>query len=303
MLLGPINAACAPLSEEIHTEVAPAVGKSLTGDSAPPETTETIPELEATVSEPDTEISNGYSFWPWKEGEAAKPPPVKPYKLPTLSGDNLDYHDKPAPLVKAPAIDAEAVYDYVLACYPEKSKWNLDVNLRAQLASTPDSILSSDGSNSTELGSSYVAIVANMPLYSITELNREREREHARRQEVAGVVSDFIAALASRNHAIRELALYRSLEARSSLRVQQGIAESTEQVTYLEKVAASHEALIKQEAKIMDTRLKLAGMCDPANADTLNTWLKRVSAVPRKETPSSQPLSLTERGAKQEPAE
>ncbi len=141
---------------------------------------------------------------------------------------------------------------------------------------------------STELGSSYVAIVASMPLYSMTELNREREREHARRQEVAGVVADFIAAIASRNHAIRELALYRSLEARSSLRVQQGIAESTEQVKYLEKVAASHEALIKQEAKIMDTRLKLSGMCDPVNAKAINTWLKQVSAVPQKEPAAAQ---------------
>jgi hypothetical protein len=280
VLLGPINAACAPFSGETLPEPLPLTEKSLSGDSAQPEAIKPIPEL---LENPTTPPETGYSFWPWKEGEAAKPPPVKPYKLPTLSGDNLDYHDKPAPLVKAPAIDAEAVYDYVLACYPEKSQWNLDVNLRAQLASTPDSILSSDGTSTTELGSSYVAIVANMPLYSITELNREREREHARRQEVAGIVSDFIAAIASRNHAIRELALYRSLEARSSLRVQQGISESTEQVKFLEKVAASHETLIKQEAKIMDTRLKLSGMCDPANADTLNTWLKQVSAVPRRE--------------------
>lgn len=287
VLLAPINSACAPLQGETHREPPLSTEKSLTGDSEPSKAIESIPELDTeTGNTPkvDTEISTGYSFWPWKEGGAAKPPPVKPYRLPTLSGDNLDYHDKPAPLVKAPAIDAEAVYDYVLACYPEKSKWNLDVNLRAQLASTPDSILSSDGTNTTELGSSYVAIVANMPLYSITELNREREREHARRQEVAGVVADFIAAMASRNHAIRELALYRSLEARSSLRVQQGIAESTEQVKFLEKVAASHETLIKQEARIMDTRLKLSGMCDPANAATLNTWLKQVSAVPRKES-------------------
>ena len=33
----------------------------------------------------------------------------------------------------------------------------------------------------------------------------------------------------------------------------------------------------------METRLKLAGMCDPANAKTINQWLKTVSKVPVKE--------------------
>jgi hypothetical protein len=96
-------------------------------------------------------------------------------------------------------------------------------------------------------------------------------------------VADFIAAIASRNHAIRELTLYRGLEARSALRVQQGISEAREQVTYLEKVAASHETLIKQEAKIMESRLKLSGMCDPVNEKKINHWLKTISAVPHKD--------------------
>jgi len=96
-------------------------------------------------------------------------------------------------------------------------------------------------------------------------------------------VADFIAAIASRNNAIRELSLYRSLETRAALRVQQGISEAKEQMTYLEKVAGSRENLIKQEAKIMESRLKMAGLCDPLNAKTINTWLKSISAVPQKE--------------------
>ena len=233
---------------------------------------------------PGTVNTGGYSFWPWvTDGEAQQPPKPAPYKIPTLSGDNLDFKTQPSALVKAPKIDADAVYQYVLDCYPETSKWNLDVNLRAQIASTPDSILSSAGTSSTELGSAYVAIVASLPLYSSKELNREKQRESMRRQDVASTVSHFIAALASRNHAIRELALYRSLEARAAIRVQQGITEATEQVKYLEKVAASHETLIKQEAKITESRLKLAGMCDPLNARSITTWLKTISAVPYRE--------------------
>ena len=224
-----------------------------------------------------------FSFWPWKDGDAEKPPKATPYKIPTLNGDDLDFKSKPPALVKAPKIDADAVYEYVLDCYPEASKWNLDVNLRAQVASTPESILSSEGTSTTELGSSYLAIVASLPLYSSRELNREKERESLRRQNVATIVADFIAAIASRNHAIRESALYRGLESRSALRVQQGISEAKEQMGYLEKVAASQESLIKQEAKITESRLKLSGMCDPANAKTINTWLRNISAVPQAE--------------------
>jgi hypothetical protein len=266
VLLVPINTAANPLYDAESPEPIENPAEALISDS------------EATEAAKDPL----FSFWPWKEGEAEQPPPVQPYKIPTLSGDELDFKAKP-PLVKAPKIDADAVYQYVLDCYPEASKWNLDVNLRAQIASTPESILSSAGTSTTELGDSYLAIVASLPLYSSTELNREKERESLRRQNVASIVADFIAAIASRNHAIRESTLYRGLEARAALRVQQGINEAREQMGYLEKVAASRESLIRQEAKIMESRLKLAGMCDPANAKTINTWLKNISAVPQAE--------------------
>jgi len=241
--------------------------------------------------EPDTKISTedettdttAPAYWPWQQStDPAKPPAVKPYQLPTMVDDDLDYQAKPAPLAKAPAIDADAVYDYVLQCFPEKSKWDLDIRLRGQLSNSGDNILGTD-TRQTELGSSYVAIVASMPLHSSRELDREKEREYKRRMDVAATVADFITAIASRNHAVRELALYRSLEARAALRVQQGIVEAAEQVKYLEKVAGSQEALVKQEARIMESRLKLAGMCDPVNADNINGWLKQVSAVPKED--------------------
>jgi hypothetical protein len=266
-LLAPISAASDPLYDAEPAKPIDNPEESLISDSGAAEAAK----------------SPLFSFWPWKDGAAEQPPPVKPYKIPTLSGDDLDFKAKPPPLVKAPKIDADAVYQYVLDCYPEASKWNLDVNLRAQIASTPESILSSEGTSTTELGDSYLAIVASLPLYSSKELNREKERESLRRQNVATIVADFIAAIASRNHAIRESALYRGLETRSALRVQQGISEAKEQMSYLEKVAASRESLIKQEAKIMESRLKLAGMCDPVNEKAINAWLKNISAVPQAE--------------------
>lgn len=241
----------------------------------------------AHAGEPDKFVSDngaGWApdYWPWDDkaaGAIEKPPEFQPYNLPTLQGDGLDYHDRPAPLVKAPAINADTVLQSVLSCYPAKSYWNIDVELRGQIRSNAG--LSTDSSGSTELGSNYVALVASMPLYSGKEMDREREREYRRRTDIAGLVADFVANIASRNHAIRELALYRSLEARAYKRVQGGISEASEQVRYLEKVAGSQEALIKAESKIMETRLKMASTCEPEKYPAMNAYLKRVSAVPR----------------------
>ena len=238
---------------------------------------ETTPTSPGTAN-PDTEISShDPSWWPWQAGELEKPPEVKPYQLPTMLDDGVNYHDKPPALVKAPAIDADAVFSAVLACYPEKSKFDIDVDLRAAIRSS-DVLDLQD--TTTGLGKSYVGIVASMPLYSGKELEREKDREYSRRKDTAKAVAGFIASIAARNHAIRELALYRSLEARSAARVKEGVTEANEQVSYLEKVASSQEKLIEEEAKIMESRLLLSGMCDPKNAKRIGGWLKNISAVP-----------------------
>lgn len=242
---------------------------------------ETEAQLEAARAETLKQAAAGNdtapAWWPWKGGESEKPPVPKTYKMPTMVDDGLDYHDKPAAIVQAPALDSDAIFTSVLGCFPERSKYDIDVNLRASIRSSD--VLDLEDTT-TSLGKSYVGIIATMPLYSGKELDREKEREYVRRKDTASAVAAFVTAIASRNHAIRELALYRSLEARSAIRVQQGIIEASEQVGYLEKVASSQEKLINEETKIMESRLLLSGMCDPKNAETIGGWLKKVSAVP-----------------------
>ena len=223
-------------------------------------------------------ITTAPFYWPWSDGKAQQPPQAKPYRLPTMAGDDLNFQDQPAKPVKAPHIDSDAVFRYVLSCFPAESKWNIDVKLKGQVALSGE-VLDDDGLSSS-LGSSYVAVVANLPLYSAGEMSRQRDREYKRRMDVAGNVSSFISAIASRNHSVRELALYRSLETRSAIRVRNGVVEVAEQVQYMEKVASAQESLIKDEMTIMENRLKLVGMCDPVNAAVINAWLTRVSAVP-----------------------
>lgn len=89
------------------------------------------------------------------------PPETQTYKLPTMLDDGADYHERPAPLVEAPVIDAEAVFDRVTACYPAVSKFKIDLNLKGMLASSDMATLED---NTSYLGKSYVGLVASMPL-------------------------------------------------------------------------------------------------------------------------------------------
>jgi len=125
-----------------------------------------------------------------------------------------------------------------------------------------------------------------MPLYSAAELNREREKEYKRRTDTAKTIGDFLAALAKRNHSIRELGLYQSLEARSQVRVMQGVAEATEQVRYLEKVARTQETLIIAETAIAQHRLGLIASCADEKAPVLNRYLQQISLRTPATTPN-----------------
>lgn len=227
---------------------------------------------------PPKDNSIASNFWPWSK-DTTPPPQFKPYRLPTMEGDSRSYQGNLPPLVKAPALDPDSVFNSVMSCYPSPSNFNIDVELRGQLRSDPSG---EDLFDSTDIGSNYVGIVARMPIYSYTELDRERDREYHRRTTAATSVAKFVAAVATRNHAIRELALHRSLEARAAIRVAQGIVGASEQVTYLEKVAGGQRALIQAEAQIMESRLTMAALCDPAKQDRMSQYLRNVSAVPKR---------------------
>lgn len=71
-----------------------------------------------------------------RRGTGKAPPVPKTYKMPTMADDGLDYHAKPAAIVQAPALDADAIFNSVLDCFPEKSKYDIDVKLRASVRSS-----------------------------------------------------------------------------------------------------------------------------------------------------------------------
>ena len=226
----------------------------------------------------DSDKDNGFTIpdiMPWSSSSADEPPLVSPFEIPTFQGQKRDFKGRVQPLIKPQIINADAIFESVSRCYPAKSFWDLELSLQGQLGVEFDDI------TNTDIGSNYVAIVASMPLYSATEMNREQDREYKRRNESAKYVADFVSAIAKRNHSIRLLALYSALEQRAALRVQQGIVSSAEQVAMLEKVAKTNEQLISNQAQLMENRLALVALCRPSEAGGINRYLTRLAQVPQ----------------------
>ncbi len=208
--------------------------------------------------------------------EAPPPPPEqKPFELPRLYSDETHFNAPTEPLKKAPKINADEVYLAVLACFPAKSTFNAELDLVAGYKQALDAW----DTNYPDIADHYVGIVGKIPLYSANERSRQREREYQRRNITAQHVAGFIAAIAARNQAWREIGLYRSLEARAQARVKKGIAETSEQVLFLEKLTQSHANLISQEAKIMEYRLALAGQCEDQKREPINNWLNKLTQL------------------------
>jgi hypothetical protein len=214
------------------------------------------------------------NLWPWSSQNAAPPPAVKPYEVPTFGGAKRNFRDA-AQWQKAPKIDGDAVFRMIIACYPNKSRWNLDIDLQAAVR-TANAV----DITGTAIGKSTVGIVARMPLYSATEMDREREREYRRRTDTAGKVAEFVGQLATRNQALRTLALAAAMESRAQIRVNEGIADAEEQIKFLDKVAAAENQLITAEAKAMDARLSLVAMCRDEEADAVNAYLTDLAQLP-----------------------
>jgi hypothetical protein len=221
------------------------------------------------------------------EKEVPKPPP---YVLPLFDGKDNPPKKPPEgeyKLGKMP--NARDLFDMVSSCWPEKSWFRGELSAEARTNkrvsdSTATSTTSYDpvsGQYTTSVGSGeqYVGLVFRIPLWSAIELDREREREVGRRGKIAASVGDFISALAEYQMSERELVLMKSLERRSQERVGLGIAETTEQVKYLEKVASVDRSLVGSRAKLITARVALQGMCDERKSWIVDEYLKRFKDV------------------------
>lgn len=219
-------------------------------------------------------VSNWEKINPWSE-TAPQPPEIKPFELPRLNGDSTHYNTPIEPLKKAKKINADSVFLMVMRCFPSKGAFNAELSLVAGFKEN----LSDWDEDLPDISDHYVGIVGRIPLYSSNERSRQREREFQRRNVTAQHVAGFISAIAKRNQKYRELGLYRALEARASARVLNGIAETTEQITMLEKTAIAHAEIITHEASVIEHRLALAGLCEDSKRELVNDHLKQLAAL------------------------
>lgn len=206
--------------------------------------------------------------------QAAPPPDIQPYEIPTLRGNKRDFHHVP-PVKLAPAVDADAVFKMIVNCFPERLQWGVEVKAVAGARYTDQNTISTF--DTAGLSRYYGGIVAEMPLYSAEELHKQRTQEYQRRGEVAQNVAALLRGLADRQRALRLVGIAESVEARSQYRVYEGLAPAEEQIANLKEVASHVGELDAANAAIVAARLALVGQCRDEVAEQVNAYLKEIT--------------------------
>jgi hypothetical protein len=199
---------------------------------------------------------------------------TRTFELPTLSGQSGDFHPAPKPAAAGPLPDARELFDMALSCWPAPSYFRGELSIEGRMRSDRSTVIGTEGALSGGSRGS-VALVARIPLYSSSELDRDRQREYERRTRAADAVGALVFALTDRVRAERELELIQALERRSQQRVKVGVADTTEQVAYLEKVSALQGTVYKQGGEIQKSRLALLAICSADSADQVDQYISR----------------------------
>lgn len=200
-------------------------------------------------------------------------PKIPPYQIPTFDGQKRGFAYIP-PIKAAPRIDADLIFRMVVACFPERVKWGLELDAVAGARYAPSNTISTF--DSSGLANYYAGIVAKLPLYSADELEKSRNQEYQRRGDVADKIAILLKGIADRRRAERLMGIYVSLEARSQVRVAEGIANVDEQIVYQQRVAEAQAQLDAANASIEGSRIGLMGQCRDEVVEEVNNYLVEV---------------------------
>lgn len=203
-------------------------------------------------------------------------PQIKPYEIPRFNGrEGEDFAHIP-PIKPAKQIDGDAIFDMVVNCFPERHRWG-NIKVKAQAGARWSESNKISALDDSGLARHYVGIVGEMPLFSPDETYRQQEQERNRRQQAAQTVAALLKAVADKQRAWRIIGIAESVEARSQLRVQRGIAGAEEQIGYLRDVAQAVSDLDAANAAIISARLALSGQCRDDVRPAVNNFLVRVT--------------------------
>jgi hypothetical protein len=191
---------------------------------------------------------------------AAAAATAAPTSVPTFTGEKNAIQAPAMQAPQKPRTPTRRLYRAVEKCYPEASYFRGEIALQGRAQNTRAATLHTDGQLAT--GSRVnLALVVSIPLYSASEIDRERNREFNRRVGAATAIGDFVKAVADRRKSERQLELYKALESRAKERVAIGVAATEEQVNYMEKVAMVSGDVIAAEGLVEKTRLALLSQC------------------------------------------
>ena len=198
--------------------------------------------------------------------------PTVPNPVPTFDGVPRARIMTADPLRIEPGPDAQALYQRVLDCYPARSLFRAELSgevRAAQRSATFDNGAAGSGA----------ALVLRVPLYSSAEIDRERERESARRSKAAAAVGQFVEQLVQWRLTDRELMIWKRIEARSADRVAIGVTETAEQLEAEKRVYMLESKRVEQLALLTRSRLELIGMCGETQAPGLNAYMQRFHRI------------------------
>lgn len=190
------------------------------------------------------------------------------FELPPVEENSSDFKHIPPYHSPEKKKDWRELNRLILGCYPQKSFFeNFNVDFRLQRnVSDYDSL---EGSGNV------ASIIASIPLYSATNLERERDREFKRRADVAKNVAEFAKADSKLKHTARMLGLWQALEMRSQIRVREGIISISEQIQAMEKISKYLSDKEEEEAALLAARLVLLNHCGDKNSTQrmIENWL------------------------------
>jgi hypothetical protein len=199
-----------------------------------------------------------------------------PLTVPLFDGIERSYKPPSNPLKRPEIPDFRRLFELTVACWPEKSWFRGELHVEGRFANkkaAKNSSVDPLSGTITTRDDRYIALVARIPLISASELDKERNREAERRGKIAEAVGSLVSAYAERVMQTRQLSLLQALEKRAQERVRMGVAETGEQVRYLEQVAALETRIQALQGDEIKARLHLLGMCDDTNMARIDAYL------------------------------
>jgi hypothetical protein len=209
-----------------------------------------------------------------------KAPNIQPYQVPTYDGKPGNFQANIPELAQFPDIDTESLFKVVVNCFPERVPWGFEAKFvgsaRYTDAAKNTTTITSTDTSGIGLSKYYAGVVVEIPIFSASEVNTERRAEYQRRTQLSDNIANFVKGMAAMRRAWREIGIYNAATIRSQARVREGIAPTTEQLGYVEKVAEAYSKLDDAKAMIEGARLSLYGQCRNEVADEVNEYLKSV---------------------------